>query len=220
MSHWFSHITVCTPRALIAATALLGFAFSSSAGEFNPVISIGDPMPSFTALPGIDGKTLSAADLATDVVVLVSLANHCPWVRGMDGDLVKLVAANQDKSVTVVGFGVNHREDDRLDAMKAHAKKNGYNFAYVFDESQDLGRALGAAYTPEYFVFDKERNLAYTGALYDSPARMTRDGEIRYTKGTPSQFYVQDAIDALLAGKRPATSETKAHGCSVKYITG
>ncbi|NNF16039.1 MAG: thioredoxin family protein [Gammaproteobacteria bacterium] len=192
---------------------------TASAGEFNQVISIGDAMPAFTELPGTDGKTLSSDDLDTDVVVLVSLANHCPWVRGMDQDLVKLVESFADKSVTIVGFSVNHRKDDRLDAMRKHAKEFGYNFAYVFDESQNLGRALGAARTPEYFVFNKERTLQYTGALYNSPAKMNRDGTIKYTKGTPSEFYVSDAIEALLAGQRPAITETKAHGCSVKYET-
>ena len=55
--------------------------------------------------------------LFLDVVILVLLANHCPWVKGMDQDLIKLVDSFKGKSVRLVGFSVNHREDDQLDAM-------------------------------------------------------------------------------------------------------
>ena len=173
-------------------------------------------MPSFTNLPTTDDKELSSSDIKESVVVLVSLANHCPWVRGMDGDLVKLAKAFEGKDVRIIGFNVSHREDDLLPAMKEHAKKTGYNFTYVFDDSQELGRALGAARTPEYFVFDKDRKLVYMGLLYNSPAAM-RDGKVNYINGDPTEFYVQDAITSTLEGKAVKTAETRAHGCSVKY---
>ena len=124
------------------------------AGQFNAVMDLGDPMPSFENLPDTQGGTLSSSDLEASVVVLVSLANHCPWVRGMDAGLVELVEQFEGQDVRVVGFAVNLREDDRLPAMQEHAARVGYNFTYVFDESQQLGRDLGATRTPEYFVFD------------------------------------------------------------------
>ena len=201
----------------IATGALL--AGSAFAGEFNAVLSVGDDLPAFSDLPNIDGSTLSSSDIKEDVLVLVSLANHCPWVKGMDPDLVKLAKKFADENVRIVGLSFNHREDDRLPAMKEHAKKNGYTFDYVFDESQELGRALGATRTPEYFVFDAERKLVYTGALYDSPAKMNRAGEISHVKGDPSVFYVRDAIAATLGGEAPAVAETAARGCTIKYET-
>ena len=100
--------------------------------------------------------------------------------------------------------------------MKEHAKAKGYNFTYVYDESQELGRALGATRTPEYFVFDKSRKLVYMGAIHNSPARMA-SGEVRYTKGEPTEFHVKDAVLATLAGKPVPVAETRAHGCSVEY---
>ena len=150
-------------------------------------------------------------------MVLVLLANHCPWVKGMDQDLIKLADSFKGKSVSIVGLSVNLREDDRLEAMKEHAKKVGYNFLYVFDESQDLGRQLGATRTPEYFVFDKERKLQYMGLLYNSPAKMNGDGSIRHINGEVTENYAADAIVSLLAGEKVEVSETRAHGCSVKY---
>ncbi len=187
------------------------------AGQFNTVIDIGAPMPAFSKLPATDGRTLSSTDIKEDVVVLVFLANHCPWVQGMDGDLVKLVSQLDPKRVRVVGVAVNHREDDRLPAMKEHAKAKGYNFTYVYDESQALGRALGATRTPEYFVFDKGRKLVYMGAIHNSPARMAGGGEIRYTRGEPTEFHVKDAVLATLGGKPVPVAETRAQGCSVEY---
>lgn len=187
------------------------------AGQYNSVISPGDSMPSFENLPAIDGSTLSSSEIDESVVVLASLANHCPWVKGMDGGLVRLVDSLEGKDVRVVGFAVNHREDDRLPAMKAHAAAVGYNFTYVFDESQELGRQLGATRTPEYFVFGPDRTLVYTGLLYNSPAKMNADGSVRHINGDPSEFYVHDAVIATLAGETYAPAETRAHGCSVKY---
>ena len=180
-----------------------------NAGKYNQIINIGDQMPEFSNLPSVSGKSISSTDLTEDVIVLVLLANHCPWVRGMDQDLIKLVDSFAGKSVRVVGFSVNHREDDRLDAMKVHAKKVGYNFSYVFDDSQELGRKLGATRTPEYYVFDKNRKLAYMGLLYNSPAKMNRDGSIRHINGEVTDFYVADAVNALLANNKPTVDSQK-----------
>ena len=187
------------------------------AGEYNAVVEIGAAMPEFSELPATDGTTLSSTDLSVEVVVLVFLANHCPWVQGMDPDLVALVDDLQSDRVRVVGVSVNHREDDRLPAMKKHGEQAGYNFTYVYDESQELGRALGATRTPEYYVFDQDRELVYMGLLHNSPASKRRDGTIHYTEGEPREFYVADAVKALLAGREIPVAETRAHGCSVEY---
>ena len=87
----------------------------------------------------------------------------------------------------------------------------------MYDDSQALGRALGATHTPEYFVFDKSRRLVYTGALYDSPAKMGSDGKPHHMNGPPRQLYVHDAIVAALSGKAPPVTETGAIGCTVEY---
>ncbi len=200
-----------------AAVALTAWAGLAAAGEFNKVVSIGDAMPEFTNLPTADGAQLSSADITEDVVVLVALANHCPWVKGMDADMVKLANSFGGKSVRFVGLAFNHREDDRLPAMKTHAEQAGYPFQYAFDESQALGRALGATRTPEYFVYDSDRKLVYTGALYNSPAKIQSDGSVKYTRGEPTEFFVHDAVMATLAGESVTLAETKAHGCTVKY---
>lgn len=204
-------------RISILTLFLISLALPAFSGQYNAVVDIGAPMPSFSNLPATDGSTLSSSDLHEDVVVLVFLANHCPWVNGMDGDLVKVVNEFRGKSVRFVGVAINHRDDDRLPAMKVHAQQKGYNFTYVYDESQNLGRALGATHTPEYFVFNKDRKLVYMGAIHDSPAHMTRSGEVLYTRGEPKTFYVRDAIVETLAGRPVTIKETRAQGCTLEY---
>lgn len=204
-------------KLFAAALAIAALALPAAAGEFNTIVDIGAPLPAFSNLPSTDGSTLSSKDLTEDVVILVFLANHCPWVQGMDGDLVRFVDEMKGKGVRVVGVSVNHREDDRLPAMKEYAKTNGYQFSYVFDQSQNLGRALGATRTPEYFVFDKSRRLVYMGAIHNSPARRGKDGQIHYTRGEPSEFHLRDAVREVLAGQPVSVPETRAHGCSVEY---
>ena len=201
----------------VLLTALLTAPAATIAGEYNMVMSIGDPLPAFENIPTTDDDTLASADLKESVVVLVSLANHCPWVKGMDAGLVELVDQFKGQDVRVIGFAVNHREDDRLPAMKKHAEKNGYNFTYIYDDSQELGRKLGATRTPEYLVFNAERKLVYMGLLTNSPARKTRSGEISFINGDPVDFYVANAIAATLAGEAVDPAETRAHGCTVTY---
>ena len=208
----------CT-RIMYAVVFTLTIVLSGAtmAGQYNAVLDLDDPMPMFVNLPATDGGHLSAVDLETSVVVLVSLANHCPWVQGMDQGLIELVEQFRGQDVRIVGFAVNHREDDRLPAMQEHAHKAGYNFSYVYDDSQQLGRELGTTRTPEYFVFNSERKLVYMGLLTNSPARKTRSGEISFINDEPENFYVADAITATLAGKVVSPAETRAHGCSVEY---
>ncbi len=204
-------------KTVVVLLLSLGFSVFALAGKFNTVIDIGDSMPQFVDLPLAQGESLSSGDLQEDVVVLVSLANHCPWVQGMDAEAVAFVDQFAGESVAVVGFSVSHQDDDRLPAMQEHAREYGYNFAYVYDESQALGRALGATRTPEYFVFNKERKLVYMGLITDSPARKTMLGKIKRINGEPKNFYLQDAVRATLEGRPVEVQETRAHGCSVKY---
>lgn len=189
------------------------------AGKYNAVVEVGMKAPEFHNLAGVDGKNHSLSDFKEDVVVLVFLANHCPWVRGGEKDLIQLVNDHKGKSVRVVGIGVNLRPEDALPAMKEHAAQAGYNFFYLHDPSQEVGREYGATHTPEYFVLNKERKIVYTGLLTNSPALMEQGGSVRYTNGPPKELYVGNAIHAALAGKSVAVTETRAQGCTVEYAT-
>jgi peroxiredoxin len=206
-------------RFVTGAVAVLALAVALPlfAGKYNSVVDIGAPMPEFSNLPAVDGSTLSSADLTEDAVVLVFLANHCQWVRGTEQDLIKVVGDFHGKSVRFVGVSVNHRPEDALEAMRGRAQEKGYNFTYVYDQSQELGRKLGATRTPEFFVFNQQRKLVYMGLLHNSPAAMRTDGSINYTRGAPADFYLKDAIQAVLNGGQVPVDETRPQGCSIEY---
>ncbi|GAB1263441.1 redoxin domain-containing protein [Aurantivibrio infirmus] len=201
---------------LLSSFISIGFN-SANAGEFNHVINIGDPLPAFSNLPSVKGKTFSSNDFKEDILVLVSLSNNCPFSRGAEKDIVDLVNTFKDESVRVVGVSYNLHENDLMPAMKDRAKAKGFNFTYLRDDSQALGRALGTSVTPEFYIFDKERRLIYMGVMFDSPAMAQSEDKTVYMRGEITERYVDSAILRTLAGKDVSTTETKPYGCSVEY---
>jgi peroxiredoxin len=96
--------------------------------------------------------------------------------------------------------------EDSFEAMRTRAREQGFNFDYLYDESQDVARALGSQRTPEVFLFDRDRRLVYHGAIDDS-----RD------ERSVTQHYLRDAAEAVLAGEDPELGETPPVGCTVKW---
>ena len=187
---------------------VIGFVYCTSllAGEFNPVLNIGDPAPTWKSLPGVDDKAHSLADLAKQkVIVLVFTCNSCPYAVDYEGRLKAFDRKYRDQGVSVVAVNVNRVEEDRLPAMKDRAAEQQFKFAYLYDESQKIAREYGATYTPECFVIGQDRRIAYMGAMDDSP-----DGT------NVVHAYVEDAVQALLKGEMPALAETVAIGCRVR----
>jgi peroxiredoxin len=170
-------------------------------------VSIGDKGPAWSDLEGTDGQKHSLADLAdAKAVVVVFTCNHCPVAKAYEDRLVQLQSDYQAKDVQVVAINVNNGPPDRLDKMKVRAEEKGFNFQYLYDPSQEIGRAYDAKVTPHVFLLDKDRKIAYVGAIDDN---MKED--------KVGQKHLRDAIDATLAGKTPATAETRPVGCSIKY---
>ena len=173
-------------------------------------LAIGDPAPPF-ALPGTDGTTHALADYAdkTALVVIFS-CNHCPYVQAYEGRMKALQADYAAKGAQLICINSNetvHYPEDSFDHMVARAKAEGFNFPYLRDESQAVAHAYGAERTPHIFCFDRDRRLAYTGAIddnYKDPAQVTRR-------------YLREALDAILAGQPVAEPTTHAIGCSVKW---
>ncbi len=178
----------------------------ATAGEFNSVLDIGDPAPHWTNLPTTDGKTSSLGDLREAKVIVVAFTcNSCPYAVDVEQRLIELTKHYADSSVVVVAVNVNTIEDDAMPAMKAKAKAESFPFTYAFDDTQRIARDYGAKYTPEFFVLDQRRRVAYMGSLDDSP-----DGR------NVTQRYVQNAIDGLLAGKAFSVTETVPVGCRIR----
>jgi peroxiredoxin len=202
-------------RKLLLSVAVLALAASPVvAGKYNKKIDIGQKAPDFSGIEAIDGKggttSVSLGDMKEDVVVVVFLAKHCPYVTAIEDRLIDFADANKGKSVRLVAIAVsgkNTRDSDNLDAIKEQTKTKKFNFAYGFDATQEVGKAYNATNTPQFFVLDKARTIQYQGAFDDSPMNESKAGK----------HYVQDAVDSLLAGKKIEVTETKQMGCGISY---
>ena len=194
----------------VAILALLALAPAATGGKFNKVLGVGDAAPAWADLDGTDGAKHALADLkAKAVVVVVFTCNSCPVAQDYEDRLIALAKthAAADSPVGVVAINVNTGKDDALPAMVARAAKRKFPFAYLYDPSQEVARQYGAAYTPEFFVLDRDRKVVYLGALDD-----------KSPPGEPTARHVEEAIEAALAGKPAAVGETSASaGCRIKF---
>ncbi|HUK94267.1 MAG TPA: thioredoxin family protein [Gaiellaceae bacterium] len=172
-------------------------------------MALGMEAPAFD-LPGVDGENHSLGSYGdAEVLVLVQSCNHCPWVQAWEGRLSAIARDYSERGVRVVAVSSNDVEshpEDSFDEMQARSVAQGFAFDYLYDEPQSLAHALGSERTPEVFVFDRDRRLAYHGAIDDN-----RD------ETAVGQHYLRDVLDAVLAGQEPAVRETPAVGCSVKW---
>ncbi len=185
-------------RASFVIGLLVLFSASATAGKYNSVLNIGDAAPAWNNLPGVDGKQHSLSDLADkDLVVVVFTCNSCPVATDYEDrilDFSRKYAGPKGK-VGLVAICVNQIPEDRLPKMKERAESKGFDFPYLYDESQKIGKEYGAAFTPEFFVLDKSRKVVYMGGMDDSSnPEMVKNQ------------YLEPAVEAALTGgarKRP-----------------
>ena len=180
---------------------------AESNAKFNRKVDLGQPAPDWKDLPSTDGRQRRLSDYANaKAVVLVFTCNHCPVAQAYENRLIELTSHFKDKGVAVVAISCSLERQDRMEKMKQRAKERGYNFDYLKDESQQVGRDYGATVTPHVFVLDQSRKIAYMGAIDDS--RNPED---------VTEHYLRDAIAAVLAGQQPEVRETLQFGCAVVY---
>ena len=175
-----------------------------------PPLELGAACPDFR-LPAVDGKTYARDDFAgKPVLVVMFICNHCPYVKAVEDRLIRLARELEPRGAQFVAICANDAEnypDDAFDKLAARWRERGYGFPYLHDESQDVARAFGAVCTPDIFVYDRDRKLAYRGRIDDSwkePAKVTRRE-------------LADALEALLAGKPAPREQRPSLGCSIKW---
>ena len=174
-------------------------------------MQIGEKAPTFN-LPNVDGSTVSLDDLLArnKATVVIFSCNHCPYVRGWEDRMSSIQADYADKGVQLVAVGPNNdvtHPEDSFENMKKRYKELGFNFFYVRDESQEVARAYQAQRTPEVFLLDSAGVVRYHGAIDDN----YQDPEV------VKHHYLRDALDAVLAGKTPAVTQTPPVGCTIKW---
>jgi peroxiredoxin len=175
-------------------------------GKYNEVLNVGDKAPVWEALAGVDGKKHTMDEWKTKpYLVVVFTCNSCPCARDYE-DRIKAFTEKYKAKVAVVAINANLIKADNMDAMKKRAEERGYNFPYLFDETQKVAKAYGATYTPEFFLLNAERKIVYMGAMDD--------------KDDPDKVsvrYLEEALTAVESGKMPAKAETLGRGCMIRY---
>jgi peroxiredoxin len=175
-----------------------------------PPPALGAACPDFR-LPAVNGGSHGRDDFAgASVLVVMFICNHCPYVKAVEDRLIRLGREYGPRGVQLVAICANDptdHPDDAPDKLAARWREREYGFPYLFDEPQDVARAFGAVCTPDIFVYDRERRLAYRGRIDDSwkdEAKVTR----RELAG---------ALDALLEERSPAPEQRPSMGCSIKW---
>lgn len=173
-------------------------------------LPLGTPAIDFH-LQGIDDKTHHLAEYdPAKVLVVVFTCNHCPYAQAVWPRLIELQEKYQTKEAQFIGINANINPEfpeDSFEKMKEYAQQCGINFPYLADETQEVARAYKAQCTPDIYVFDAAKTLAYHGRIDDN----WKDSQ-KVTK-----HELDDAIASLIRGKRPDAKQNPSMGCSIKF---
>lgn len=178
------------------------------------MVPLGTPAPAFS-LPDPDGRIHSLGEAqGADAVLVMFICNHCPFVKHVRKELARLGEDYLERNVAMFAINSNDYEshpDDRPEKMKEEAEAWGYAFPYLVDREQEVAKAYGAACTPDFFLFDRERRLVYRGQLDDS----------RPSNGLPvTGRDLREALDTVLAGEPVSEEQTPSIGCNIKWRPG
>jgi peroxiredoxin len=174
---------------------------------------IGDEAKDFS-LKNIDGNMVSLkGNREAKGFIIVFTCNHCPFAQAYEQRIIDLDKKFKPLGYPVIAINPNDPAivpDDSFDNMVKTAKDKSYSFPYLFDETQQTAKAFGATKTPHVYVLSKNKmklTVSYIGAIdnnTDNPDKADKK-------------YVEDAVNALLAGQAVTVTETKAIGCGIKW---
>lgn len=178
------------------------------------MLELGTLAPEFD-LPDPSGARHSLSDFGdAKALVVAFICNHCPYVKHLKAEFAQFAAAYAEKGLAVVAINSNDVAAYSADApvrMQEDAEAFGYIFPYLLDETQDVAKAYRAVCTPEFYLFDADRKLAYRGR-FDA----TRPGSAEGVTGSD----LKAAADAVLAGQAYAGPQQPSVGCSIKWKPG
>jgi peroxiredoxin len=178
------------------------------------MLQLGTPAADFR-LPDTQGRLVSRDDFSAAPALLVMfICNHCPFVKHIRRGLAEFAREYQKKGLAIVAINSNDvasYPDDSPAKMAEEVTSAGYSFPYLYDESQSAAKAYAAACTPDFFLFDRARRLAYRGQFDDS----------RPENGIPvTGKDLRAACDAALAGKPVSQNQRPSIGCNIKWKAG
>jgi len=181
-------------------------------GVESTMLPLATAAPDFSLPDVVTGKTVSRDDFRGKTGLLVMfICAHCPYVKHIDKSLGELGRDYAGKPLGIVAISSNDivtYPNDSPDHMKQQAQTQGFNFPYLYDESQDVAHAYQAACTPDFFLFDKDFKLVYRGQYDGSRPK----NEVPVTGSD-----LRAAIDLMLAGKPVPEDQRASIGCNIKW---
>lgn len=175
------------------------------------MLPLGTTAPPFNLLD-TDGARISLDSFkGSKGYLIMFICNHCPYVKHIRGPLAKLTSEYLKNDIAVVAINSNDvlsYPDDSPAKMAQEKREQGYEFPYLFDETQQVARAYDAACTPDFYLFDKNRKLVYRGQFDDS-----RPGNDLPVTGQD----LRAALEALLHGQPPLARQRPSLGCNIKW---
>ena len=173
-------------------------------------IDLNSPIIDFS-LKGIDDKNHAPGEFDDkDILIIIFICNHCPYVKAVMERFVAFQEKNKDKGVQLVGINPNDivtYPEDSFDNMKLFAEKYEMNFPYLIDETQETAKKYDAVCTPDIYVYDKERKLRYRGRLDDN-----WQDESRVTTND-----LEKAVELILSDREVDFKQIPSMGCSIKW---
>lgn len=173
---------------------------------------LGTPAPNFELTDVVTGQTVSLNQFADKNALLVMfICRHCPYVKHVQSGLARIGADYNGQPLGIVAISSNDATaypDDAPASLREMALELKFNFPFCYDETQDVARSFAAACTPDFFLFDRERRLAYRGQLDSS-----RPGIATPVTGQD----LRAAIDAVLAGRSVNPVQRPSLGCNIKW---
>ena len=170
--------------------------------------------PDFQLLDAITGQKKSLGTLkGTHATVIMFICNHCPFVKHVQQELIRVTQDYQPKGIQFIAISSNDPEaypEDSPENMAALAQESNYPFPYLFDETQEVAQAYQAACTPDFYVFDSQLRCVYRGQLDDA-----RPGNDIPVTGKD----LREALDNILTGHPISPHQKPSMGCNIKWKT-
>jgi peroxiredoxin len=177
------------------------------------MLPLGTALPPLRLADAVTGRTVDAAEESRGKkgLLVAFICNHCPFVKHIRRELVRVAHAALDRGLAVLAVNSNDEKaypQDGPDAMRQLALEEGWRFPFLFDESQEVAKAFHAACTPDLFLFDGRLRLAYRGQFDDS----------RPSNATPvTGASLSAAIEAVAGNRAPAADQKPSIGCNIKW---
>jgi peroxiredoxin len=176
------------------------------------MLTLGTKAPEFNLFNTVDGSHVRLQDAnGTNGTVILFICNHCPFVVHVNDELISIANHYTNKGIGFIAISSNdintHPQDGPIE-MGAHARRVGYPFPYLYDETQEVAKAFNAACTPDLYVFNENLELVYRGQLDDS-----RPGNGITLTGKD----LRHAINCLLDGTENMAVQKPSIGCNIKW---